>query len=518
MNKPAFTVLDNSNIVESYPGITLPLTCSFIRIAYRGVVGGLVSANLKNETILAKYEDSLANMITSYQGRVYYCINNWYLLIDLMPFSKRITPVWQDMMGVKNTEIYLGRLHDFTFGQKAKMYANMLRNALHIPRDMERLEQSFADVVAHFEKAYNEDLSILELLGLFHEIEHRALDKWYVTLANDLHAFLWTGLLKRKLRKKGVDVTGYISGITSLESLKPLKALLHIAREYGDEKDLLSKQEVKDYIKMFGDRGPCELKLETMSYREDHKRLEEQVREFAKDKARLDERISGFQQQEMSQEKGGFIAKRARLGIKNREISRLNRSRIYGMVRRLFLSIGNRLYQDGYIDEQFDVFYLEFQEIESGDYGLFRELVAKRKAEYEEYEKLPARSRLVFRGDKLIDEKTEASWTGEFTGIGTSQGSVTAEAVVVESPNERVDVTGKIIITKTTDPGWVFLLAMAKGIVAEKGSLLSHTAIVSRELRIPAVVAVENATSVIKTGDIVKVDGNLGKVEIVQAN
>lgn len=188
------------------------------------------------------------------------------------------------------------------------------------------------------------------------------------------------------------------------------------------------------------------------------------------------------------------------------------------MVRRIFMTIGDNLQRTGYIDNSYDVFYLEIQEIESGDYSLFRRKIAERKVEYGEYEKLPAHSRLVFRGEELIDEKTAVNWTGSFVGTGTSMGNVTAEAVVLESPNEKADVSGKIIVTKTTDPGWVFLLTMASGIVAEKGSLLSHTAIISRELKIPAVVAVENATSVIKTGDIIKIDGDTGRVEIVQAN
>ena len=70
----------------------------------------------------------------------------------------------------------------------------------------------------------------------------------------------------------------------------------------------------------------------------------------------------------------------------------------------------------------------------------------------------------------------------------------------------------KILVTQMTDPGWVFLLTQAKGIIAEKGSLLSHTAIISRELGIPAVVGIKHATRQLKTGDYVILDGNSGKI------
>ena len=66
-----------------------------------------------------------------------------------------------------------------------------------------------------------------------------------------------------------------------------------------------------------------------------------------------------------------------------------------------------------------------------------------------------------------------------------------------------------------TDPGWVFLLASAKGVISEKGSLLSHTAIISRELNIPSVVGVDRLTETVKTGDLIRMDGGTGKIEIL---
>ena len=74
----------------------------------------------------------------------------------------------------------------------------------------------------------------------------------------------------------------------------------------------------------------------------------------------------------------------------------------------------------------------------------------------------------------------------------------------------------KILITKMTDPGWVFLLVNSKGVISEKGSLLSHTAIISREIKIPSIVGVEDATSIIKTGDYIKMDATVGKIEILK--
>ena len=67
-----------------------------------------------------------------------------------------------------------------------------------------------------------------------------------------------------------------------------------------------------------------------------------------------------------------------------------------------------------------------------------------------------------------------------------------------------------------TDPGWVFLLISAKGVIAEKGSILSHTAIISREIKIPSIVGVDDATTIIKTGDYIKMDAYTGKIKILK--
>jgi len=67
-----------------------------------------------------------------------------------------------------------------------------------------------------------------------------------------------------------------------------------------------------------------------------------------------------------------------------------------------------------------------------------------------------------------------------------------------------------------TDPGWVFLMSQAIALVTEKGSLLSHTAIVGRELGIPVVVAVYDVTQKIQSGDKLRVNGSTGEVEILR--
>lgn len=84
--------------------------------------------------------------------------------------------------------------------------------------------------------------------------------------------------------------------------------------------------------------------------------------------------------------------------------------------------------------------------------------------------------------------------------------------MVVLDPTKANGNIGKILVARSTDPGWVFLMIVSKGIIVEKGSVLSHTAIIGRELGIPTVVGVRNAVSVIPDKAHVNLDGERGVI------
>jgi len=89
-------------------------------------------------------------------------------------------------------------------------------------------------------------------------------------------------------------------------------------------------------------------------------------------------------------------------------------------------------------------------------------------------------------------------------------------ARVLRSPSldERVD--GEILIAPVTDPGWIFLMLGAGGLVVERGSILSHTAILGRELDLPTIVGAEGATQRIQSGDEIEMDGSTGEVRLLR--
>jgi pyruvate,water dikinase len=87
--------------------------------------------------------------------------------------------------------------------------------------------------------------------------------------------------------------------------------------------------------------------------------------------------------------------------------------------------------------------------------------------------------------------------------------------VVLEPTVAAAGCNDRILIARETDPGWLYLMMAAKGIVVERGSLLSHTAITGRLLSIPTVVGVADATARISDGCWLEIDGSAGTVRLL---
>jgi len=181
--------------------------------------------------------------------------------------------------------------------------------------------------------------------------------------------------------------------------------------------------------------------------------------------------------------------------------------------RRLFLEYGRRFAADGIVRQQDDVFFLSKEEvfdIASGKMKADLKAIEQRRHEFDRYRyALPPKflkGRLEF-DDTLVHEGAVT----KIVGTSASPGLVTGLVRVVDSISHVSEVReGEILVTSNTDPGWTSVFAKIGGLVTETGGILSHGAVVSREYGIPAVTAVRNATTILRTGQKVTLDGGEG--------
>lgn len=100
-------------------------------------------------------------------------------------------------------------------------------------------------------------------------------------------------------------------------------------------------------------------------------------------------------------------------------------------------------------------------------------------------------------------------------GSGCSAGVAQGQARVVRTAADDLDINGRVLVALRTDPGWAPLFPTAAGIVVERGSTLSHSAVLARELGIPAVVGVPGLLATVHDGEQVRLDGTTGTVELL---
>ncbi len=213
-----------------------------------------------------------------------------------------------------------------------------------------------------------------------------------------------------------------------------------------------------------------------------------------------------------------FLLRKARQVGPMRETLKSHMVRTLAGVRRVVLELGRRLSGRKDLYEPDDVFFVALGELPRliEEPEVFRPLIDERRLEYIGW--LDVHPPAVVEGRFDPDEHhttPAAEGTTALTGLAVSPGVVTGRArVLLRAGTDQLE-PGEILVAPFTDPGWTPYFINAAAIVMDLGGLLSHGSIVAREFGIPAVVNVGPATEVIETGQMLRVDGGKGRVEIL---
>ena len=200
------------------------------------------------------------------------------------------------------------------------------------------------------------------------------------------------------------------------------------------------------------------------------------------------------------------------------------------MVREIFLELGKNFEAEKIIDNRRDIFYLTKEEIFNYVKGTsvdtdLKTIIINRKKEFNSFENNSPPDRfstygIVYKGNDFSPKITQENPKDgekikELKGIGACAGVVKARVKIVHNIEESAGLEGCILVAERTDPGWVPLFPISKGILVERGSILSHSAIVAREMGIPAIVGINNLLSSLKDGDEVEMNGATGIIKII---
>jgi rifampicin phosphotransferase len=217
-----------------------------------------------------------------------------------------------------------------------------------------------------------------------------------------------------------------------------------------------------------------------------------------------------------------FASIRVRELVGLRETPKFTAIRIMGFIRAFLLKDGNQLAAQGILSQPEDIFFLHFGELKrlaAGEQAAWRELADSRRQVYQREKRRKQIPRMLLSDGTAYYESFSVHAAVEdechITGSPVSPGIVEGTAHVLLDPRGAQLSPGEILVCPATDPGWTPLFLAAGGLVMEMGGMMTHGSVVAREYGIPAVVGVPHATTRIKTGQRLRVDGTRGEVEIL---
>jgi rifampicin phosphotransferase len=187
----------------------------------------------------------------------------------------------------------------------------------------------------------------------------------------------------------------------------------------------------------------------------------------------------------------------------------------FDVIRSAARHLGDLLVAEGVLDDRDDVFMLTATEILGADTGGFRDVVVGRRAVHQVYRSMDVPAVWVGAPEPVVDEPEIDPDAETIDGVAASPGTVEAPVRVALDPSSCEIVPGEILVARDTDPGWTSLMFVSGGLIADIGGVMSHTAVVARELGIPCVVSTKHAVRLLRTGDVVRLDGGTGRVEII---
>jgi len=568
---------DNSNIAESYSGVTTPLTFTFARQIYEGVYRQFSKImRVPNAKIEANH-DTFRRMLGMVRGRVYYNLLSWYRVLSLLPGYTVNRRFMEQMMGVKEPvpDEWVGVTSAPGFCAKVKdgfhlgvAVAGLVANHFLLPRKIRKFYAQLDEALAPLQPAL-EEMRPDELCRAFRDLERRLLTRWDAPLINDFFAMIFYGVLRKLADNWCGDAANSLQndllcaegGIISAEPAQRVRQMAELAAPHAQlvailcdgslpaiQQALAGAPELKAsyeaYLDKFGDRCLQELKLESPTLHDDPTTLLRSIGHFARritreglpPKADTGQReraealvATSLRASPLRRAVFGWVLRTTRARVRDRENLRFERTRLFGRVRRIFVELGHRYFALGLINEPRDIFYLTVEEAIGIVDGTsvatdLKSLIAVRQAEFERFRNEPApANRIETRGPVIHGQDLSGKRATKLhadaeslQGNACCPGVVRGRARVICDPRNAVIRPGEILVAERTDPGWIMLFPAAAGLLVEYGSLLSHSAIVAREMGIPAIVSASGLTQLLHDGDWVEMDGSTGVIRKIQ--
>jgi pyruvate,water dikinase len=545
-------VWSNANVGEALPGVATPFTWSvlsqFSDLGFRRAFGAMGCTVPRD-----------AELVGDFRGRIYINLTEFSSIMSQIPWIHPSTLV--RLGGAQ----YAPELDEVVAERSSTgFFLRLPQTVSRYTRENFRLQARIDDFETYFSeermRIHGIDPRLLEPSGLermLGDVEHLLDETGSIMLtayANLLTAVLvLMGLLRAFAQGQG---SGFyrelLSGLQDVASARPgfvLRQIAQLAREEPEVAERIRAAELSEltvaglpagrtrdaldrFLENYGYRGIREAEIAAPRWSEDPTLMFAALRAHLVGTTDLDERDRGLQR--AREEAEGKLKKSVPLPV------RPSVTKILEVVRR-FTRMREHL--RGHVVEVLGMFRgvaleasrrIEAREPEAGpDAAFFLTLAEVRRVLYDENERVALRvqrRRLEHeRNQALPDPPTTfvgfppdgvgiASTSTHLRGLAASCGVAEGRVRILRDPSHAANFQpGEVLVVAAADTGWAPLFLAASGVVTELGGPLSHAAIILREYGVPAVVNVTNATRSLRDGDLVRLDGDVGTVEILGA-
>lgn len=488
-------------VEESFGGIVTPLTFSFARELFANSYRSFARLLEIPPVQIQRHSLDFERMIGYMEGTVWFDFNAF---LDMLALSPLYATDQARMLGWLGLEASAG---------PASRHANSSPRiaAAICSRRLKRATYKYDERYRRWIKWVMEELARIaptgevnrfdadDLVDRIEQLQFLTAEQWSTPSLNDFACTIVGSDLERRLSTLAAQDIAAIRLAAESSHASASTPASHLAQFIDTAVDAPELDvAVSHWLDRFGHRAYAELKLDTPTYADHPNQIRKHaIAQFGSE--RIETLGSTMPAVDAKTQKH---VDRLIVLSSIREQMRDCRAELFARMRMLTRELGIRLYEEGALSDANTIHGLELDEI----IGFVRGTTTTANID------ALALVRLNALPNPTLLSKADDTPNDSLHGIPASHGIATAPICVVLDPTDTPDLTGRILVCTMTDPGWTLLFPGCAGIVTERGNPLSHSAIVARELGIPAVVGVSQATQLIPDGTIVTLDGTQGSI------
>lgn len=563
----------NTNVNENYPDPISPLLYSIARDAYYNYFKNLSKLFRVAPDEIRRLEPAYANVIGIWGCKMYYNMSSIHAILSASPFSGLLIKSFDKFVGytaeTNTTKRKFGWGEKLSFAREfISLNRNLEKNVIAFENIADKYSQQVkaAVVTEELRACFHGFIEIR-----MHSWYRASLADFFAMIYHGLLGKFCAGYY-------GAEAAGVqnklIQAIPGLISSKPILAMYALLVQIRNNKEAYEQfnkrsahefwmwlqqqdsaagilKDMNDYLENWGFRCSGELMLTADNYSEKPESFVALLQRYEKlpdqnpetmiaEKYREAVNVKKEFRRKIVAKHGWFLPKallqigilnflirQTSNGIASRERVRLKQAHLYFRFKQVLKKVETEWMKKGMVQQKGDLLYLTYPEINehlsasSMLYKATTSIITQRKEEFERCSALKYPDDFYTSSGtnttpENVKQKTEAIRTdGALTGMCACGGYIEGTAKILDTVLEAGKLEkGDILVTRQTDPGWVVVFPLISGLIVERGGMLSHGAIVSREFGIPAIVGVESATTLIKDGDRIILNANTGQITI----